>query len=173
MFDMDLDTNAEILAARNTLATIEKQGNMVRQQEEKEWRKFYDLVQSMHWSGCDNNKVTVVDKTLGWVEYQTDRFIVLYNADNVLIYEKIPKLGSSWKIFSKRQLPIEKLAVKRVVYLDGGYSTGMAIREINYGHIAEYEQLFKEMTVYYIEFLKNKTHTLQTEIEFRKLAHFA
>ena len=179
VFDIDPGANKEIEQAKKVLSDIKSQQYKLKDIERREWRKFYDLVREMKRnSAVEQDKCSQIGDILGWIAYQNDRFIAVYDVREVYIYQKIAHFKESrLRKFLGLPLRLDKTTVRRVVHLENTenkYSDDtIGISEIQYEFIAEYVQLYREMTEYYLAQLKQGAYKAQTELEFRRLTQFA
>lgn len=178
-FDIDPEANKEIEHAKRVLDDIKLQQYKLKDVERREWRKFYDLVREMkHNDATEQDSCSHIGDTLGWIVYQNDKLIAVYDVREVYIYLKIKHFKvSRLRALLGIPLHLDKTTVEKLVHLENTEDKygkdAVGITEIRYEFIADYVQLYKEMSAYYLEKLKQRAYTAQAELEFRKLTQFA
>ena len=170
MFEVDeaLDTSLE--TAQKNLEKAARQERDLRNIENQEWSKFFALVRDFYHA-IGSESIKSLGQSLHYLVYENDSFIVAYSISEVTIFHKEKAVVIPTSFWRKEKI---SRSLRKIVELERSSSSynDCYIKEIDYQYAAEYEVLFKELKVAYLDAINKKTYNTETDVAFRKLSRF-
>jgi len=174
MFDNAVET--ETTQAATALEKTREQQRMLDQQENKEWKKFFQLVKKIYMA-IDHDYVTIDD------EYQT---LVYTSADKDLCVTYDSGITAIIRIYKKEHLVQKTLLGLKTKLIPKGFTclvelccdfweekSDPSIYKIDRSQLDRYVALYNEMSQHYLDLLKQKTREADVDVAFRQLVKFS
>lgn len=174
MFENIVET--ETTQAATALEKTREQQRVLDQQENKEWKKFLQLVKKIYMA-VDHKYVTIDYDHQMLVYTSADRDLcVTYDSGvvgNIRVYQKAylyqkTLLGLKTKLIPKGHILLVNLACDF-----WEEEKDIFIYQIDRTQLDRYIELYNEMSQYYLDLLKQKTREIDVDVAFRQLVKFS